>query len=335
MEEENKKVIAVTMATSRQGISVVKALSKSNFFKIRALTRNKYSEKAKQLLKLPNVEVVHGDLVDKKSLIDAFRDSHGIFGNTTPTRTWGMDLDYERLQGKNLIGAVEEVAEENKLKHFIFSSICKAKVPSKLSLTPGHFLTKWEIEEEIIRKGLKSITTVISPVSYFENFYSSIPGITINSNILPGIVSPSTKWQTVAVNDIGPWTLAIFKNQNTFQGKTLDIVGEELSGKEMACILDKVKGLKASSIKYQKLPRIILKFIENDIAIMANWIERYGYGADMLQTKELAKTHGVNITSLEGWLQKIYPIKKASKYIDYLNGPKEEEEEVTINADSI
>ena len=58
----NKKpVIAVTMATSRQGIGVVKELSRTNNYQIRAITRNIKSSKALELETLKNVELVKGD----------------------------------------------------------------------------------------------------------------------------------------------------------------------------------------------------------------------------------------------------------------------------------
>ena len=334
-DQKNKKIIAVTMASSRQGISVVKALSKSNIFHIRALTRDTSSEKAKEISRLPNVELLKGDLLDKKSLIEGFRGSYGIFGNTTPTKRWGMDLHYERLQGVNLIDAVKEVVEENRLKHFIFSSICKSKVPSQKHLTPGHFSNKWEIENRIKSSGLNEITTVISPVSYFENFYSSILGITFNSNILPGIIEPNTKWQTVAVDDIGSWTLAVFKNRELFLGETLNILGENLSGEEMASVLEKRGGSRSKSVKYKMLPRVILKIIEEDIAIMANWIEKYGYGADIEKTKVLAQQIGVNITSLDRWIATAEAKKRFSRGINYINKTRKQINTVPITPDSI
>ena len=51
-------VIAVTMATSRQGTGVVKELSKTNKYQIRAITRNIKSTKALELASLNNVKVV-------------------------------------------------------------------------------------------------------------------------------------------------------------------------------------------------------------------------------------------------------------------------------------
>ena len=46
---ERKQVVAVTMATGRQGIGVVKELSQTDKYKIRAITRNIKSTKALEL----------------------------------------------------------------------------------------------------------------------------------------------------------------------------------------------------------------------------------------------------------------------------------------------
>ena len=67
-----KPIVAVTMATSRQGIGVVKELSKTNNYQIRAITRNIKSLKALELASLRNVELVKGDLMDPESLNRAF-----------------------------------------------------------------------------------------------------------------------------------------------------------------------------------------------------------------------------------------------------------------------
>ena len=85
---ERKPLIAVTMATSRQGVSVVNELSKTNKYQIRAITRNTMNAKAIELESLNNVEVVKGDLMDPKSPNKAFNEVNIIFGNTTPTTGW-------------------------------------------------------------------------------------------------------------------------------------------------------------------------------------------------------------------------------------------------------
>ena len=41
--------------------------------------------------------------------------------------------------------------------------------------------------------GLSQITTVLRPVSYFENFENKLPGYSISKMIFPGIVSKGKK----------------------------------------------------------------------------------------------------------------------------------------------
>ena len=100
------------MATSRQGIGVVKELSKTNKYQIRAITRNIKSSKAIELGRLNNVELVKGDLMDPESLNKAFEGVDVIFGNTTPTKGWklfrgSIVRSYEMEQGFNLINQVK------------------------------------------------------------------------------------------------------------------------------------------------------------------------------------------------------------------------------------
>ena len=45
------------------------------------------------------------------------------------------------------------------------------------------------------------------------------------------------------------------------------------------------------------------KLIEHDIGIMADWIERAGYGVDMNRLKEIQLDLGIIPTSLENWLK--------------------------------
>ena len=56
------------MATSRQGASVVKHLSQTASFIIRAITRSPNSKRSRELANLSNVEIFKGDLLEKESL---------------------------------------------------------------------------------------------------------------------------------------------------------------------------------------------------------------------------------------------------------------------------
>ncbi len=298
------KIIAVTMATSRQGASVVKHLSSQGLYKIRAITRDPQSERALKLGNLKNVTLIKGDLLDKSSLARAFEGVYGIFGNTTPTKVLGMDNSYEIKQGHNLIEVIKEIRISGYLKHFIFSSVCKGKNHRPTVKVPGHFKTKWELESYINLSGLSKLTTVLRPASYFENFNSKLPGIRIRSQFFPGIVSPDCPWQTIAVDDVGLWVSTAFKYPKRFLGTSLDLAAEELTGKEMAFVLASSQEREPKKVKYFMVPRFILNIIEDDIAKMANWIEQIGYGANIDLLNQLTKEFNIKPTSLITWLEK-------------------------------
>ena len=302
-------VIAVTMATSRQGIGVVKELSKSNKYQIRAITRNIKSEKALELGSLLNVELVKGDLMDPESLSRAFDGVDAIFGNTTPTKGWkvfrgSIVRSYEMEQGFNLINQVKVAYKKGQLNHFIFSSISKAKDPLKNDPAPGHFTSKWDIEEYIEKCDLNEITTVLRPVSYFENFENKLPGYTISKKIFPGIVKKDFKWQTIAVEDVGKWVRGVLSKPEKYKNQSINIAGEELTGLEMAMTLQKLVAAEGLQTNYVMIPRQAMKLLEYDIGVMADWIERTGYGADMKKLKLIQTDLNIMPTSLKDWLKR-------------------------------
>lgn len=79
----SSQLITVYGATGAQGGSVVQSLlqNKSQAFKIRGITRNPDSDKAKAL-KEQGVEVVKADGLVKQEVVEAFKDSWGVFVNT-------------------------------------------------------------------------------------------------------------------------------------------------------------------------------------------------------------------------------------------------------------
>ena len=300
----SKPIIAVTMATGLQGRGVVAQLSKSHKYHIKAITRNPESDQALKLSKLPNVELCKADLLDFNSLENCFKNAYGIFGNTTPTKGWQpLVREYEIAQGRILIDIVKKINSQGFLKHFVFSSICKAKDPLKNIPSPSHFSSKWDIEDYLMLNGLKNITTIVRPVSYFENFDSNLPGLKITDTTFPGVVKPNKIWQTIAVEDIGHWTLAIFKNPEKFLGESLNIAGEELTGNQMAEVMESIKEIKSRKVSYKMIPRALMKLFVHDIGIMADWIERTGYGADLEKLRLIAKEEDIQMTPLSTWLK--------------------------------
>lgn len=79
----SRKIITVYGATGNQGGSVVNSLleNKSGDFKIRGVTRNPDSEKAKALA-ARGVEIVKADGLRKDQMLVAFQGTWAVFLNT-------------------------------------------------------------------------------------------------------------------------------------------------------------------------------------------------------------------------------------------------------------
>jgi hypothetical protein len=103
------KLIVVVGATGEQGGGVVNLFLSEPGWKVRGITRNPSSEKAKNLA-AKGVEVVKADLNDEESLENAFRGATAIFAFTDYYDTFfdigaekSMEVEFE--QGKRLARA--------------------------------------------------------------------------------------------------------------------------------------------------------------------------------------------------------------------------------------
>lgn len=82
-----KRIIAITGATGAQGGGLARAIlnDKNSTFKVRAITRDVNSEKAKELNKL-GAEVVAGNIDEEESIKKAFE---GAYAAYCVTFYWG------------------------------------------------------------------------------------------------------------------------------------------------------------------------------------------------------------------------------------------------------
>lgn len=76
------RTILILFSIGNQGGSVVRSLLRNSAaFRVRGITRNPTSPKAKELVRA-GVEVVGADGFKKEELVKAFKDSWAIFANT-------------------------------------------------------------------------------------------------------------------------------------------------------------------------------------------------------------------------------------------------------------
>lgn len=161
------KLITVFGATGSQGGSVVQSLlqNKSQSFRIRGITRNPESEKAKALAE-HGVEVVKADGLVREEVIEAFRGSWGVFANTNSddpsmNKEGGpTELDI----GKSLVDAAAEAG----VRHFVYSGMASASETTGGAVPNKAFDMKHAVGEYAKSKGFETVN-VVSPGWYIEN----------------------------------------------------------------------------------------------------------------------------------------------------------------------
>ncbi|MDH3237281.1 MAG: NmrA family NAD(P)-binding protein, partial [Deltaproteobacteria bacterium] len=115
---DEKRIIAVVGATGAQGSGLCRAIlnDRSGEFRVRALTRNPGSDKAKELARL-GAEVVAADVDDGKSLEKAFRGAYGAFCVTFFWEHFSPEKEYAHAS------AMARAAKRAGVKHVIWSTL--------------------------------------------------------------------------------------------------------------------------------------------------------------------------------------------------------------------
>ncbi len=243
----DNKVIAVVGATGAQGGGLVRAIlnDPEGGFAARAITRNKGSDKAKQLAKL-GAEVVEADLDNEQSLDKAFQGAYGAF---CITNFWEhFSPEKEAAQARSMARAAKRAG----LRHVIWSTLEDTRkwVPLDDDRMPTlmekykvpHFDGKGAADHFFTDEGVP--TTFLLTSFYWDNM------IHFGMNPKPGpdgvlaITMPmgDKKLPGIAAGDIGGCAYGIFKDGRQYIGKTVGIAGEHLTGAEMAAKLTKALG---------------------------------------------------------------------------------------------
>ena len=242
-----QKIIAVVGATGAQGGGLVRAIlaDPNGGFKIRAITRDVTTDKARELAAL-GAEVVAGDVDDEASLARALQ---GAWGAYFVTFFWAhFSPDKEKAEVRNMARAAKAAG----VHHVIWSTLEDTRrwVPLSDNRMPTlmehykvpHFDAKGESDRVFTELGVP--TTFLLTSFYWDNM------IYFGMNPKPGpdgvlaITMPmgDTKLAGIAAEDIGACAYGIFKRGDSMIGKTVGIAGDHRTGSEMAAALTKVLG---------------------------------------------------------------------------------------------
>jgi uncharacterized protein YbjT (DUF2867 family) len=243
----DKKIIAVVGATGAQGGGLVRAIlnDASGEFAVRALTRKPDSEKARELA-IQGAEVVAADLDDIESLKRAFADAYGAFCVTAFWEHFSPEKELAQAE------AMAKAAKSAGLKHVIWSTLEDTRrwVPLDDDRMPTlmgkykvpHFDAKGEANHLFTDEGVP--TTFLHTSFYWDNLIFFGMGPARGEDGVLGFTLPmgEAKLPGMAAEDIGRCALGIFKQGEKLIGKSVGIVGEQLTGAEMAAALGRALG---------------------------------------------------------------------------------------------
>lgn len=304
MSNENKPLVTVVGATSKQGRSVARTLLESGRYRVRALTRNVDSLEARSLAAQgAELLAVPLEVGRTREFARAFRGAEAAFLLTpsiVPPATHEFEL------GKQQVDAVLESG----VKHVVFSSLENVG-----SLTGGkkfapHFTDKARVEEYIRSSPIQC--TFVYLAFFYTNLLELYPprmdGDTLVFPIyLPGdfrapFVDPMTA--------TGPAVLEILSHPAKYAGQSLPVVGDVLSPNAMVDTFQRVTGRKAayrSAYTRNELLHHFPAFGGNELFVrellgMAEYAVEYGY---FQPRRDLAWSRRIDPSTLtwEGFLR--------------------------------
>jgi uncharacterized protein YbjT (DUF2867 family) len=242
----DKKVIAVVGATGAQGGGLVRAIlaDPNGGFACRAVTRDPSKDQARALAG-NGADVVKADLDDVDSLKKAFA---GAYGAYCVTNFWEhFSGEKEKTQAKNMA----EAARTAGLTHVIWSTLedtRKLMAPSDTRMPMlqekyrvPHFDAKAEANAYFAGLPVTYLVTSF----YWDNLYTFGLGPKKADDGAYGWTFPmgNSRLAGIASEDIGKIAYGIFKAGPQYIGKTVGIVGENLTLDQMSEKLSKGLGI--------------------------------------------------------------------------------------------
>lgn len=307
---ENKKIIAVIGATGAQGKGLIQSVlnDKNGEFRIRAITRNANSDKARELAK-QGVEVVEANVDDKSSLVNAFTGAYGAF---CVTFFWEhFSPEKENQHAKNMADAASEAG----VKHVIWSTLEDSRkwIPLSDDRMPTllgkykvpHFDAKGESNAYFETSGVPY--TLLNTSFYWENFiyFGMGPQKGPDGNYAITFPIGDKKLPGIASDDIGKCAYSIFKAGKEYQNKTVGIAGEHLTGKQMAQAFSKHLG---TEVNFNEVPASVYRSfgfpgaedLGNMFQFNADFETEFCGARDINNTKKL----NPELINFDSWLNK-------------------------------
>ncbi|WP_034916358.1 MULTISPECIES: NmrA/HSCARG family protein [Erwinia] len=279
----SRPLIVVFGAMSKQGRSVTRTLLESQRYRVRALTRDTTSSTAQELARL-GAELKDVSLAPDKEhcLVEAFRDAFGVFLMTPGIAPASRLADtHETALGRQLADAAVTAGAE----HIVFSSLENVEKISEGQLWVPHFTDKAKIEDYI--RTLPVTCSFIQMAFFYTNLAEYYPPRREGDQLIFPVYLPED-FRAPFVDPLtatGPAVLEILDHREQYAGRTLPVIGEFLSPREMVETFTRITGKKAvyrSAFTREELLHHFPSFsgqdgVVDEITGMTEYAVKYGY----------------------------------------------------------
>ncbi|MEU5794769.1 NmrA/HSCARG family protein [Streptomyces sp. NPDC047813] len=247
MSAQTTGTIAVFGATGQQGGAVVDALLEHKA-RVRALVRDPQSDRA-QALAARGVELAAIRAEDPASLAAALAMVEGFYF-MSPEANSLDEVEVEIRIGTALVDAAVEAG----VPHVVFNSVFGADRERGVP----HHDSKHRIEEHLRKSGLRA--EMVRATAFMENFASVMaPSLEHGEIVLRMPLPEDVALKMISVRDIGRVAAALLLGIAEAPRGVVELVGDELTGPEIAAAFGVRAGLPA---RYEALP---LSVLPNDL----------------------------------------------------------------------
>lgn len=307
MSTNSNPLIAVYGATSKQGRSVVSTLLESGRFRVRATTRNRASQEARNLERLgAEIVTVPAGLGHHNELVAAFAGADGVF-LMTPSVDPQDGLEF--ALGKEWVDAAVEAGAS----HIVFSTLENVKAVTDGKKYVPHFTEKALVADYIRNQPVSH--SFVMPAFFYTNFLEYYVPRQEGGKLLMPIYLPED-FQAPFVDPVtatGPAVLEMFTSPGLYNGRTLPLVGDIISPREMVETFQRVTGIVAEYRNAYSRERLLHYFpgfaanalLVDELVGMVEYSVEYGYFAE---GRDLEWSRRLNPTTLT-WEQFLHATK--------------------------
>jgi len=301
------KTIAVVGATGAQGGGLVRAIAahSDGAFTARAITRDPSSDAAQALAALPNVEVVQADADDEASLERAFAGCYGAF---CVTFFWvDFSPEHELAQARNMAAAAKAAGVQHVVwstledtRHFVTDDRMptlqgKYKVP--------HFDGKEDADAAFREADVP--TTFLRTCFYWDNLIYFGLGPQRGEDGVLAITYPmgTSRLPGIASEDIGKIAFGIFERGGGLIGETVSVMGEALTGAQMA---EKLSAALGEEVRYNDVDPDVYRGFgfpgADEVGNMFQFKRDFEAGYVGPRENDLARTLNPELQTFDAWL---------------------------------